>query len=634
MPPVHIANEGEQEKSGCQNMVSNLPLLFAGGYPTNLDRMTETQIEKFIPFMVQCSLGYVQLQTNRGEYREPEWWPDDVPFVIPLQRPKDFTGDWRAKLRELVVTCYSFHKNIFLLRFCKELATYEPECLRFINNYNSTTSLFDRTNNKLLVTFRNENMLYDQQQISNKKTLLPRNNSSQSIDSCPQMVEPALFDIYLCDNCDAELYSMEAYTEHEKICQPNEEEGCDDDVIFCESEPEDPVDEDQQQMSAFLLSLGLAPSIRSSSDGGESGQKMQQLSSVRYGMGRDVAMAYASLAFTSPDKHRSLQRRTTRSRMAYNKCQSIPISSPAGQFLLNSSKTAISKEYLLERLDRQERFCTATPLNIGETFSRRRFTDSRKSVQMSFPITYRKLPDHQSQSEWYTYKFPRRQFSNEHRRLNVERYNAVILKQCRPCSVRVERLSREKIEAYYKMMNKNLSKHRSKAQHKGQNPKVVEIIDLCTSDDESSVESEKILSDSPVDLEMKMNLDMAEINSKTSYDGNFISMPMGLSSEPLKPSVFLFSNNTTTSIESLHSTQIYRLPSKMHPNQENIMTRNFWHTSSKASCHFSPYPTGKTATADPKSPQKATVVAGRMMPPLIRLAATSGAKSITANVTM
>lgn len=26
------------------------------------------------------------------------------------------------------------------------------------------------------------------------------------------MVEPALFDIYLCDHCDAELYSLEAIT--------------------------------------------------------------------------------------------------------------------------------------------------------------------------------------------------------------------------------------------------------------------------------------------------------------------------------------------------------------------------------------------------------------------------------------
>uniref|UniRef100_A0A7G3AF49 Nuclear respiratory factor 1 NLS/DNA-binding dimerisation domain-containing protein n=1 Tax=Lutzomyia longipalpis TaxID=7200 RepID=A0A7G3AF49_LUTLO len=630
MPPVHIGNDGgDQDKSGCQNMVSNLPLLFAGGYPTTLDKMTENQIENFIPFMVQCSLGYIQLQSNRGEYREPEWWPDDVPFVIPLMRPKDFSGDWRAKLREIVVTCYSFHKNIFLLRFCKELATYEPECLRFINNYNSTTSLFDRTNNKLLVTFRNENMLYDQQQISNKKTLLPRNNSSQSLDSCQQMVEPALFDIYLCDNCDAELYSMEAFMEHEKICQPNEEEGEDDDVIFCESEAEEPVDEDQQQMSAFLMSLGL-----------QSTENIGGNQQSRGGSGRDMVSTYSAYAFSSPDKHRNFQRRT-RGRLAYNKCQAIPISSPAGQLLLNTSKTVMSCEYLEERLDRQERFCIAQPLG-GETFSRRRWLDSRRNLQFSsFPVTYRKLSDHQSSNEWHTFKFPKRQFSTEHRRQNLERYNAVILKQCKPCVVRVEKLTREKIEAYLfdanlKVMNKKLMKHRDKV-HKRDNPKVVEIIDLCSSDDSGDEEERKAISEEPAEQRPDAAKESSDMSPK--YDGNFISMPVqtvGLPAEPLKPSVFLFSNNTATSIDDIHSTQIYRLPTKIHQNQENIMSRNFWHTSSKASCHFSPYPTGRSSSvgSDRKDSQRSGVVTGRLMPPLIRLAATSGAKSITANVSI
>jgi hypothetical protein len=61
-------------------------------------------------------------------------------------------------MKELVIICYMFHKSVYLLRFCNELSSYEPECLRFINNYNSTTSLYDRVHNKILVTFRNENM--------------------------------------------------------------------------------------------------------------------------------------------------------------------------------------------------------------------------------------------------------------------------------------------------------------------------------------------------------------------------------------------------------------------------------------------------------------------------------------------
>lgn len=62
-------------------------------------------------------------------------------------------------MKEIVVICYQFHKSLFLLRFCNDLAAYEHASLRFINNYNSTTSLYDRRNNKLLVTFRNENMV-------------------------------------------------------------------------------------------------------------------------------------------------------------------------------------------------------------------------------------------------------------------------------------------------------------------------------------------------------------------------------------------------------------------------------------------------------------------------------------------
>lgn len=107
--------------------------------------------------MVQCSLGNIQIHNNT-EYSEPEWWPETVPFAIPLKRPA-YETEWHDKLKSIVIVCYKFHDNIFLLRFCKQLATYQPESLRFINNNNNTTSLFERSSNKLLVTFRNENMV-------------------------------------------------------------------------------------------------------------------------------------------------------------------------------------------------------------------------------------------------------------------------------------------------------------------------------------------------------------------------------------------------------------------------------------------------------------------------------------------
>lgn len=157
--PHHTVDESKNEDD-CDNLVSNLPLLFAGGYPTSLEKITESQLEAFIPFMVQCSLGQVHIQSN-FECSEPEWWPEDLDFSIPLRKPRKRTGciTWLAKLKEIVAICYKFHKSVFLLRFCENLAAHQPETLRFINNYNSTTSLYDRASNKLLVTFRNENMV-------------------------------------------------------------------------------------------------------------------------------------------------------------------------------------------------------------------------------------------------------------------------------------------------------------------------------------------------------------------------------------------------------------------------------------------------------------------------------------------
>lgn len=57
--------------------------------------------------------------------------------------------------------------------------------------------------------------MYDLAQPSSaKKTLIPRQNSQSMVadnNGCQSIVEPALLDIYLCDHCEAELYSLDAY---------------------------------------------------------------------------------------------------------------------------------------------------------------------------------------------------------------------------------------------------------------------------------------------------------------------------------------------------------------------------------------------------------------------------------------
>lgn len=86
----------ETEEVQQHNMISNLPLLFANGYPTALEKITENQLENFIPFMVQCSLGHINLQ-GKIDYSEPEWWPEDVQYTIPFTKPKKIQWELAGK---------------------------------------------------------------------------------------------------------------------------------------------------------------------------------------------------------------------------------------------------------------------------------------------------------------------------------------------------------------------------------------------------------------------------------------------------------------------------------------------------------------------------------------------------------
>lgn len=64
-----------------------------------------------------------------------------------------------ANLKKLVFRCYTYHRSEYLLRFCSYLAQYPHEELEYVNNWDSTTSLYHKSTGKLLVTFRNENMV-------------------------------------------------------------------------------------------------------------------------------------------------------------------------------------------------------------------------------------------------------------------------------------------------------------------------------------------------------------------------------------------------------------------------------------------------------------------------------------------
>ncbi|KQS70412.1 uncharacterized protein LOC6543293 [Drosophila erecta] len=527
------------EKDKAQhNMISNLPLLFANGYPTSLEKITESQLENFIPFMVQCSLGHINLP-KKIDCSEPEWWPESAPFEIPLKKPKAFVGNWMEKMKEIVVICYQFHKSLFLLRFCNDLAAYEHASLRFINNYNSTTSLYDRRNNKLLVTFRNENMSYDRQQKNRKCLLLQKNSSSISESLQHMMVEPPPFDIYLCDNCDAELYSKEAILEHENIC-------CmEDDVILCDSpEPDNKCDgknEDIELRNAFLLNFNLQSKF---TDNSLSKEKQKTFSFSE------------ETSTETSNRKRRLPSRRNRTVHSFSRCSFIPISSPAGQQLLKSTKQTISMEYISERQERLDRFCY-TPLIIKSNTRPKYF---EKKSNHTVHCTFKKSHEH----NYHIYSFPRRQFVK--RRDTTENFlflNSPLIKQCRPISVRLKKISEHVMEEQNPTantkLNIRLTRHNSLNSHWRISPTkevVVDTIDLCSSDDDEQQEqtmgSPKRLGSDALTI-IKLTHNNRKSSRRSIEPSKCAPEPESVvdnTVKPLQQSLYIFSNYKANSVNS------------------------------------------------------------------------------------
>ncbi|XP_030382892.1 uncharacterized protein LOC115630464 isoform X1 [Scaptodrosophila lebanonensis] len=558
----------DQDKTQ-QNMISNLPLLFANGYPTSLEKISESQLEKFIPFMVQCSLGHINLP-KKIDCSEPEWWPENVPFLIPLKKPKECFGTWMEKMKEIVVICYQFHKSLFLLRFCNDLAAYEHASLRFINNYNSTTSLYDRRNNKLLVTFRNENMSYDRQQKIRKCLLLQKNkNDAHDDDSQQMMVEPAPFDIYLCDNCDAELYSKEAIMEHEKICN------IENDVIICDSpEPEnrDVKNENSELRNAFLLNFSL--------------QSRVSVHNVCV-QHKKTHVCNNDIINDIPDLNRRISRRN-RTVHSFSRCSFIPISSPAGQRLLRSIKIAMTVEYVFERQERLERFCYTPFLksNLRQKIFEKKLSSSNAHC------TYKKPYDH----SLHIYSFPRRQFSQ--RRDNTTNFlflNSPLIKQCRPISVRLKKMTEpllgEQCPPGNTKLNIRLTRDislNSNWRISPSNEVLVDTIDLCSSDDDDQIDRSRIISsDTPLSISVsnKNSVSGRQKDSINTCEIPALPSPTAMtennSLKPLQQSVYIFSNYKTNSVFNRCTVN----PISNHPVTRVINTSNT-HSDSRQSKEY------------------------------------------------
>ncbi|KAK3931350.1 Inosine triphosphate pyrophosphatase [Frankliniella fusca] len=184
-----------------ETVICNLPLLFAEGHPTCLEEITESQLERFVPFMVQCSLG-------SKPARAPVWWPVGFPFVFPLRKVPAVADRWKPWLKTLVCRCYSYHGAEYLLRFCSRLYAMWPNQIRIRETQDGLVSLFHLASRKHIITMKKLNQVYDQAPLSPRKTLLPKRTL---VDQQQQQM-----DIYMCSWCDREFSSSSDVRMHEK----------------------------------------------------------------------------------------------------------------------------------------------------------------------------------------------------------------------------------------------------------------------------------------------------------------------------------------------------------------------------------------------------------------------------------
>lgn len=365
------------------------------------------------------------------------------------------------------------------------------------------------------------------------------------------MVEPPLFDIYLCDYCDAELYSLEACQEHEKNCRETSEQGLEDDdsdVILCEDplptestiagavkrrgrkrplppkevkpksrklkyeevdvlDSPDPDDEDDSndgvpptgeddkdnQMRSFLSHFQLV-----SAKGVPAENWPKQRSPRKSGGGGARSPIKLPSAL-----EKGKRRRTDRSVLTLQKCATVPLSSPMGKFVLKTQKTVLTSEYMMERNDRLERFCTAPVMRDG--VRPRWLTQAAHSETL--PVTYRTI-DYRGMFEKdegydpkyvHQFRFPRRQWSNRSRELSWMALTQVLLKQCRPCTVELQRLTDSDIRMYFLHLAIERTKRELMALRRADMIRLMEkqrnqlkrppddYIDLCSSDEEGQV---------------------------------------------------------------------------------------------------------------------------------------------------
>lgn len=288
-------------------------------------------------------------------------------------------------------------------------------------------------------------------------TLIPK----KTLLSSPVQEEEdtSTFDIMLCDFCDAEFYSDEAFTvsktrakaffsktkvlpfcfcsqEHEQKCGEKEQEPIENIIISDDEDVEETFGDQNEFLQYFRLASRTAEWLPA----------------------RKQSIIERSL---SPKKKKASQRaRREMMRREKELEKSIPFSSPAGIIL--TQKTAMSQKELDEGLEEIEENCVAKPdTKISSRSKRSNMSGSENAVIRSM-----REPRH--------YYWPKRVMCTAAKEANFELLNRSLIQQMKPCQVKIRMLTDAEVQAeLQKLSLRREEKLRA------------DCVDLCSESDES-----------------------------------------------------------------------------------------------------------------------------------------------------
>nr|XP_053630393.1 uncharacterized protein LOC128687064 [Cherax quadricarinatus] len=365
--------------------------------------------------MVRCSLGQ-ERPVPWAQLPRPTWWPKKLPFRMPTANN---TGSTLGALVGLVQRCYTFHGCEYLLQFCASLVSQKPESgYRFNDNRDGTTSMYHGSTGKLLVTFRNENRDYDKfsqdgrSRDSTKKLLLSTASHSgerKGSSGTTAMFQPPANDIYLCDKCENEFYSLR------EVQVQNQKKGARGTCrLHPLSRPQNlPLSEDKTQTRwpkvPFLAYLSLQPAKHTGIE-----------------------------PYMSPRKRSSSSPPRKIPGPMYPRYDSIAISSPLGRFLFSHSKFRNRYQASQHNVMRYERHLHATPHTD--------FNFSRERCNSRWIVVWR---DRKEEQPWFhLYCFTSGQ--RRERRITINTglnwRSRRLLRLCRPLKIKLKRLQKRLVD--------------------------------------------------------------------------------------------------------------------------------------------------------------------------------------------